>query len=130
MTPRDAIRHLELILNLRRPHQRKNEEDLGGSSKEEDKKRKADWSGDIEEQKDARRELLLDRQEAGIHCLGESDDVEERSVQEWLHRLPEATFDPISLPDSTEDLAAAHNREEEGDDTTDSLVASSAPRSQ
>ena len=29
----------------------------------------------------------------------------------------------MSLPDSTEDLAAAHNREEEGDDTTDSLVA-------
>ena len=96
MTPMDANRHLALILNLRRQHQRKNEEDLGGSSKEEDEKEKADWSGEIEEQKDARRELLIDRQEAGIHCLGESDDEEERSVLEWLHRLPEATFDPIS----------------------------------
>ena len=82
MTPRDAIRHLELILNLRRPHQRKNEEDLGGSSMKEDEKKKADSSEDIEEQKDARHELPSDRQEAGIHGLGESDDVENRSVQE------------------------------------------------
>ena len=82
MTPWDVIHHLDVIHNLRRPHQRKNEEDLGGSSMEEDEKKKADWSGDIEEQKDARHELPSDRQEAGIHGLGESDDVEERSVQE------------------------------------------------